>query len=1163
LIDNLKQITNLQNIASNPDNSCWVFASAGSGKTKILTDRVIRMLLEGIKAEKILCITYTKVAAMEMQNRINEKLSNWTIIEEDQLINEIEKITSSKPTSKIINRARSLFAFNLDFETKLKIQTIHSFCQSLIKIFPFETEISPNFEILEENQEKLLLQIAQKKVFQNCQNSLLLNSIEKISEFINEDNLNDLFSELLNKKDKLIFFKENNISANEIINQIYYGFEVDRSCSEEEIFNNFLSKINFEEIEFLVKNLVSLGGKNDQKNAEKISKFLLNPNLYNFSIFQSAFLTQENQARKFSKKISENNQLNQILEKQVEAIKKFLSQIQCHQICKKSEYFILLSEAILEEYNKIKKSQNYVDYSDLIIKTNSLLNNSEFADWVKRRMDSFYNHILIDESQDTNFQQFQIIKAITEDFFSGETAIKEKRSLFIVGDEKQSIYSFQGAEIEMFDQIFNYFSEKLASINKQLIKIDLNNSFRSLPNILKIVDTVFSEEERKNAITKISNFNHHIAIREGDGVVEVWPIIDFKKSKKTSGKENNQPKDEEKSYQWQVNYSDNIDNFSTYDEKDFLAENIAIFIKNYVEEKRLINLSNKVIGYQDFMILLRKRAGGFDKILQSYFKKYQIPFCGNNKIKFSENIIIQDLLAFAKFALFDYDDLNLASVLKSPIFNISENQLKQLCEIKNKKQINLFEAIELARNDSQEFEKLYQSLVKIKAQDKQNSYQFFDKLIDQKIKKNYLLNYQQESTEIIESFLIKIANFYHNQNFSLLQLVNFIEKTDPEIAVIFDQKDAVLISTIHSAKGLQSKIVIMADCNFNFSRLPSNKENISWIKFDNYPFAVPVLSTSSDISENKKIFEHKKHNSKLAYEENLRLLYVAMTRAEDELYITGFNKLEENSWYDIVKKSLEKESQNESQHQLKKIEFGDYFNQKILPQSKEYAKFGSEFSDHEIISFGRKNYQFSLSATEKREENYLTISQAKSFPNNAEIIDENNSLAEDFLFEQNLNLVKKENFSQKKGKIIHKILEILIKSKIQDLAELKILSDDILNNSKNFDNSEKKEISQIIENFIKSEIFAEIIDNRNYSEVEFIAKINNKNSLKRIDLIVEKEDQIVIFDYKTDKKKSAEEDKKYHQQMLIYLDGVKKIYPDKSIKAAIIWLSDLKVEFIS
>ncbi|MBL6665009.1 MAG: UvrD-helicase domain-containing protein [Rickettsiales bacterium] len=1052
-----KSINQLQQLASNPNNSCWVFASAGSGKTTILTNRVLRLLLEKTDPGKILCLTFTNAGASEMQNRINKELTSWSSLKEEELQTKLENLTGQIVSKKTLENARSLLFYLIDNENKIKVQTIHSFCQGLMKIFPFEANISPTFEILEETQEKSILQDAINLIFKKAQtNSQIHNLITYISSKVSEENLSELLFKIIDKKGNLININEHNLER-----EFLSFFDISEDVSEMDIFNKLLENIQNPQVKRIFNALEKSSPKTNNKLATSYYEILQEPNIDQVTKIKSIFFTNEGKLRKLYSDLAKDEQLLNEFEFISQIVLKYIDKINSAIIAKDSSHLLKLTLSILKEYNILKKQTSKVDYNDLITLTNKLLNNPEFRDWIKMKMDSTFDHILVDESQDTNHQQWNIIKALSEDFFSGESKSKNNRSIFIVGDEKQSIYSFQGADAGISTNIYKYFKKRLGD---KLLNIKLNNSFRSKKEILDFVDNVFSEPSRANSISKTNEYQNHNAVKEGTGKIEIWPQI-TKETKK-----------EEKSYEWQLDFTNqHIDKTPA----EIMAEMVAKKIKNKID--------NEGAKFDDFMILLRNRTGDFDKFLNIYLNKYDIKFISPKKINLKHNLLINDLINIAKFCCLKEDDLTLAAILKSPFFKYGEEELLTICHYKNKHQINLFDSLKNTKpQDYETLNEIYQISQNI------NPLEFYYHLLYQKdYYKNFVACFGKNCQAILNSFLKFVEDFEKSGPNSLQIFLEYIEKFDHEISPITNTQNQVLISTIHSAKGLQSKIVFMPDCCYNFNQLLTSKENIFWHN------NLPIWCAKKD-NENEFIKYLKEEKIKLAKEEYLRLLYVGLTRAEEELYIGGFgNAKDPENWYEITKNSNP-----------------EYL---VVPTELEEPEVAENKSTHFV------NYQH-------------------NDPIKANQVD--NSI----------------NTGQLSGNLVHKVLELIGNNYQQDKEILANLSAALIDNDKSLNNDKQTEIKNKIHNFINSKLFDQLFLNNNSAEILCESAISADKKTYRIDLLIKKENEIFIIDYKSDEPDQQKREE-YKAQLLRYQYAIRNIYPTHAIKTAIIWINEPRIDW--
>lgn len=893
---------------------------------------------------------------------------------------------------------------------------------------------------------------------------------------------------MLDKKDRLISLKENFLGIDGITAEIFKIFSLQKDDDEEKIFQNFLQESDRKENLQLAFDLETSGSEKNLEIAARIKDFYSQPILKKFSSYKSAFFTSEDKPRKIYGKNS--SALEVTADKQRALITKFTEKINSCHIANDTAALLDFVDKILTNYSQQKERASLLDYNDLITKTNRLLANPDFSEWVKMKMDSSFDHILIDESQDTNHEQWSIIKALSDDFFSGLGASSKDRSIFIVGDEKQSIFSFQGSEANISTEIFSYFEKKLGG---NLKKIELNNSFRSVETILAAVDKIFSDPHRSNAISKTGKFQSHVTIRSGAGIVEIWPQIKLQKERETK-----------KNYEWKIDFLRTKES----DEQEILAEIIATKIRNWVDKKRLISAKNRPVDYRDIMILLRNRTNGFSEKLVRFFHQYQIPFSSITRLKFSESLLIQDLLSAAKFVLLPHDDLNLACLLKSPIFGIDEEKLLEICVEKNSAGSSIYDVLEKS--------KIGIILNELIEKSKELScFNFFYFLLrDRNCQKDFLHHFGSEGLSIIDKFLLLVLEFCNNSSPNLQKFLEFADKADPEILLSDVENDCVKITTAHSAKGLQAPIVIIPDCCYETKKLPSGKEKISWLD------DLPLLCLRKS-NENSLIRIIRNNKFEKAKEEYLRLLYVAMTRAEDELYIGGFgNSSDPESWYEIIRNSLP---------------------DKVLSEENFAEKLEEEkFSEATVDTANQAKI------TELYDQKVLLGSLKISPISNHKKTDK-------------LSIKNHSNPAQIRGKLIHKILEIFGKNYPEDKTWLLDITKKIIAKEENLSNDSKNQIFDLTANFLASEQFEKIFRGNVKCEVEITAdKISG-----RIDLLAEQENEILIIDYKSDETVPKAIPDQYAAQLTTYKNIVEKIYPAKKISCAILWIKSLQISFLS
>ncbi len=1046
----------LQIKASDPTLSTWVSASAGSGKTKILTDRVLRLLLKSIPFNKILCLTFTNNAANEMQERIISHLEKWSNSNLQELELSLANTLGRKPFQDEVIKASLLFKSYLKTQDQINIYTVHSFCQKILKKFPLEAGISPNFKIIDEFKVKQIITDVKKQIFN-------LLDIEPITRFFIENfhelTIDDIFNDIISIKTKILEKKLNlsETSADPIVS----GLEYIEALSNHDS-NIYADIITNNEIRNYFTKL------NDNKPLSAI-------NLKPF------FLTSQDEKKKriVTKKIASPDS---DFYKELEILQEKIYQIDQY---KKTEYLILyskllliLAEKFIYQFEAYKKKNTFLDYDDLIIYTQNLLTNSYAKEWVLYKLDGGIEHLLVDEAQDTSKNQWCIIEALVEEFYAGESKNHENRTIFVVGDEKQSIFSFQGADISSFSYMNKFLNKKLLDGGKDFNNIDLNVSYRSTKEILACVDDVFCKIAKNTPEDFTATLTNMIAHREKHtGLVELWPL---------SLDENDDISNEF----WSLPSKNNLNSG-----KFILAKKIANYVKEQIDSGKILYSTNKKISAQDFMIIFRTRDDFTNEVIKA-LRKVEIDITGLDRISLAEDLAIADIISILNFVLNRDNDLNIAALLKSPIFSISEKELYNIVIEAKKNNISIWKYLKIEKqysfikNELEKFIDLYKNLPLSN---------FFFYITD-------VLDYRKLVTnngEVIDEFLKLVKNYLSEYGNSLQEFIYWFQSNQITIKKDTDAKNKIRIMTAHAAKGLQAPIVILCDT----TKLPNLTERFVWNEQDQLLSA----KSSSYIPEFYKTLKTKEQ--KKAYQEYLRLLYVAMTRAEDNLIICGYqsrNNLSDNCWYQLVKNSMQEMGFNDSNHNL------------IYGGTNEIIEDLIE-KDHEKEVISDKIFK-PIGNWELKESFYKSDASMKNE------ISYNKSLLLEY------------------GIVFHKILEDVVKSKnLNDVNNHPLI--------KTLDIKLQKKMKNSLEKLGLNNQFQELLQYNLKTEVSFGYKINSEVKIGRVDLLVIKEDQIIIIDYKSGNKSGINQiPHQYLHQLKGYKDSFTEIYPNKKIICKIIWL---------
>jgi ATP-dependent helicase/nuclease subunit A len=838
--------------ASNPAYNVWVSASAGSGKTKTLTDRFIRLLLNGVKPEKILCITFTKVAALEMLTRIKEKLGNWTLISDDLLGKDLEIMGEKKPNREDIKKARGLFYTFVDAENTLQIQTIHSFCQKILAIFPFESGIGLNHSIINDLERQIILTNTKYRFLENYEEETAhASSINFLLGSIHDSTL-----------DKLI---DQAISMIEITNLKEEKLEyLTKAKNVLDIHDNIENDI--EELKNNLRNiLLSCRRSFIEANCIEITKFIMP--LDNIQNAKDLFLNKDGRPRKqlLSKKTSD---LNPKINNMLRNLQDLVFSIHCKEnnlkTFKLTSSFLDLAELFNQYFTQHKRQNNLIDYNDLINLCTDLLNNKEMSNWVERKLNSKVEHILVDEAQDINLKQWQVINACMKEFFTQDI----HNTIFIVGDQKQSIYSFQGSSSELFNGMRHFIDNHMNSYSVALEEINFTTSFRSDDRILSFIDKVFAKISKINADHFCEeNLKHSSNKSFTESSVELWPLA----VKETEDKTINA---------WKP--------FTEYPEITNEKKKLADMIADKIES--LIHSGN--FCAKDFMILVRKRDQLIDHMVRA-LKAKSIPVNGVDRINLRTNIAIQDLLSLVQFILLPNDDYNLACLLKSPMFSISEDNIFLLCQRDEK---TLWENLEDLAKTKPHFQEIYITLKEIlDNQNLHSPYKLIYYCLDIKnYRDHFIKRLGSYINEVFEEFLNLCIDFESKHQYSLLLFLEWFKNCNVEIKKdTTSSKDEVKIMTIHGAKGMQARFVILPDT----TSIPKSQETIV---FDRTQSIILYKNSNIQNSKYQSILEQVKLQT---LQEYYRLLYVGLTRAEQHLLICGHHtsgSLSSLSWYSII-----------------------------------------------------------------------------------------------------------------------------------------------------------------------------------------------------------------------------------------------------------------------
>ena len=883
-----------QTIAATPDASVWVSASAGSGKTKVLADRVLRLLLKGSPAGKILCLTFTRAAAAEMQNRIRRLLGDWAVMPEAELDAAIVGLSGDTPTPAIRALARRLFAEVLDTPGGLKIQTIHAFCESLLGRFPVEAGLAPYFEVMDERTAAEALLAARDDILdasRRGEDEDLAAALRIVTGWVHEDEFADLMAVIASSRGRLrrlIIAHAGtagamratravlDVTADETVGALLYAAATDATIDRAGL--------------RAAADQLSGGGKQDREKAHRMAPWLdadAAGRATGFDEYVPAFLTGSGSTRATLASKSAVDAMPDIVDiMQREADRVFAVQERRKAIltAEATGAILTIATALIDRYEDYKHRNAMLDYDDLILRARALVERA--APWVLYKLDGGLDHVLIDEAQDSNVDQWAVVRAIVDEFHAGEGARDIERTVFAVGDEKQSIFSFQGAAPDQFAAMSDHFEQRVGNAGQAWHRVPLDVSFRSTSAVLQAVDAVFADDAARDGVSTAAI--RHTAHRRGQaGVVEIWPPV--------------VPEDRDEISPWST--PDDLRNDATPARR--LAHAIAWRISKWIGDGDKLPSADRPLRPGDIMVLVRRRTEFVDNLIRE-LKKRRIDVAGLDRMVLTDQLAVQDMVALGAFALMPHDDLNLAAVLKGPLIGFDEAKLFDICY---RRDTTVWASLRRQARTDPACAAAYSTLGDVLARaDLSPPYEFFaDILGPMKGRAHLLSRLREEANDPIDEFLALALAFEQTHTPSLQGFLRWLEEGDAEIKRDLDQglRDEVRIMTVHGAKGLQAPVVILADT----MQVPQPDSGLMWNGVggrrgqDAEVLLWPPRSRVRERIAQRLAAKQRDRQD----EEYRRLLYVAMTRAEDRLYIAGYGTRRaapDTAWWNVISRGL-------------------------------------------------------------------------------------------------------------------------------------------------------------------------------------------------------------------------------------------------------------------
>lgn len=1104
-INRLEDIANKeQELAANPMHSAWVEASAGTGKTKVLSDRVVRLLLEGVAPSKILCLTYTKAAAVEMKTRISDRLSKWAVMDEKELIQKLDELYYGQ---HILNKrpdlpamARKLFAKVLDASDPLRVETIHAFCTEILKKFPLEAGVSPYFEVADEQTTgEMLKHISDKllAVIEENSDADIIDATLYLTSHIKALKWTEFLRTLVNNRQSFLGIFEIFGDIESFKTALRKKLKLDDAPTKEKYIQKFWEGTNKDNLKACARALIEGKNENDRKRGQFLIDMLEN---FDFEAYRKVL-----SAAKLAcvDVIRKHPEVEGILDAEKLRLFNVCEQLKSIEVYESTSAVAAVALKLIEDYAAYKRERSCMDFDDLIMTTYRLLQKKDVSAWVLYKLDNGIDHILIDEAQDTSPLPWQIIDCLLSEFFSGLGQKSKKRTLFVVGDRKQSIFGFQGADPKRFDEMHKKYRQIIQQQDFRDVRLQV--SFRSTKAVLDTVNKLFSLDEAKEGVCDEENKVEHLAFRLGEGgLVELWPLTE---------------PDEKPENVWCEPV--NLENEISSETK--LAFKIARKIKNMVASGEILESKGRPIQYSDFMVLVRKREPFMEEFVRAA-KKLDVNVTGVDRLHLKDELAVEDLCALGRFLLLPHDDLSLACVLRSPLYNLSEEDLFELCFDRGEK--TLWQRLK----ESGKHEKQKQELSSLlAAASLMRPFELFDMVLNTfEGKKRFYERLGPEAKDALDEFMNLTLKFETSHVPNLQNFMTWLEGNDVEIKRELEQatENAVRLMTVHKSKGLQAPIVILPDT----TRSVDNKREQGLI-FDDEVFYFPLAA--ENYNENCMVAHDKR--VKKEKDESHRLLYVAATRAEDRLYVAGTKKAKktgENNWHELFESAL---TQMPIQNERGKLKF------EVLQEIKPEDEDEKNIRDQKIsgdISW--------LSTPPENEENILKAyspSHIEDFADDAV----SSPLASDA-----------QNF--RRGILIHKLLQML--PKFSSYEKKTEIIKTYLSKQTDVKEDVKENIEKEVLRVLSNKDFAFIFEGDSRAEVPVMGLLKGKLISGQIDRLVVLKDKVLIVDFKTNRPapiRAEDVSPDYRTQLDIYAGLIAQIYPNLPIEKYILWTNTLKL----
>jgi ATP-dependent helicase/nuclease subunit A len=1113
---------------SNPAVSAWVAANAGSGKTHVLAQRVIRLLLDGVDPSRILCITFTKAAAANMANRVFDELRRWTALDDARLDEAISRISDATPDPTRRARARRLFALALETPGGLKVQTIHAFCTRLLHQFPFEGNVAARFDVLDEAaQTQLLGEMSLGVLLEAAQApaAALGRALATAISVAADQTFKEVVAEAIRKRDIVRAWIGHGGSVESAMVSLCGTLGITEADTLERIEREMTEGPRLPSSQWAaVGNMLAQGSSNDQEQASRLAAALNAAGSDRANIYLAVFFTGELEPRK------------RVITAQLQTAKpKLADRLHTEQArllpllegrkavaCRdRTGALITVADAVISRYQAAKDRRGLLDYDDLIDKTLALLGEDRAA-WVHYKLDQGIDHVLIDEAQDTSPKQWEIIRRLTGEFFAGAGARTTKRTIFAVGDEKQSIFSFQDAAPRAFAEMLTHFRRAHQASGLSLVFREFKHSLRSGPNVLAAVDKVFERKDIHDSVTADSGgIPPHIALPDAaPGLVEIWDTI--------------KPEAKREIEAWDAPF----DELTETSPQVRLAARIARNVRRWTEQGTRAG---------DVLVLVRQRGPLFEAIIRA-LKDLGIPVAGADRLVLTEHIAVMDLMALADALLLPVDDLALAEVLKSPLFDLDDDDL---FEIAWKRKGSLRSALRAKAHTQPRFAEAAGKLDRFaQLARSEMPFAFYARVLGvEGGRRRFLARLGHEADDALHEFLNLALDYERRETPSLQGFIAWLRTAETDVKRDMEiTRDEVRVMTVHGAKGLEAPTVILADTTTPPAGPTQRQPRLLTLAADGAPGTpTQFVWAGKKANDVAPVSAARARVQRENEDEYRRLLYVAMTRAIDRLIVCGAEGERgrpEGCWWNLVSSALlplaREGADEDGDGKVWRYCKVPPFAVPSLPLSGPGPA---------IAAGGRPSWLDRDAPLERGPVLPLSPSRAH---------DESVLVHATLMHETSAGGRREREKAMARGVLMHRLLQAL--PDVANAARREAARRHLARRASDFTAEECESMTEQVCRLLDDARFAQLFAPGSRAEIPIVGRFAHDGRIiavsGQVDRLAVTRDTVLIADFKTNRPAPRQLDDvppAYVCQLALYRSALVQLYPEKAIRAALIW----------